>query len=279
MTTNDYEVIIIGGGAAGLSAATVLGRAHRSVLVIDNGKQSNLRSSEAHAVFTRDKTNPKELYRIAREQLSEYSSVVVIEDTVMSSSKQPEGFRVVTANHGSLQTTAVLLAQGMDYVPVDIKGAQELFGTKAWHCPYCEGYEAEGKKILAIYDDIGQAHMSKLLPLWIKDLHFRHPGEVNELINVPEGVLVEMNSGIEEIFDQVAIQTIMQQRDDLYSVLGCSSTQSGRVVIDQFGATSTPGVFAAGDQASDMAQVNLAVASGHTAGVGINMYLLNSLVN
>lgn len=274
MNITKYDAIIIGGGAAGLSAAMVLGRARRNVLLVDNQKQSNLIAEEAHAVFTRDRSKPSELYEIARTQISKYATVTIINDSVLEAKSIKMGFQVTVSKSRVFESSVVLLSQGMKYTPLGIKGANELFGKKAWHCPYCEGYEARGKKVLAVYESAAQAHMSNLLPLWIDDLHFKKPGEVIELKNIPEGVLAVMGDGSEERFDQVAIQANLSQRDDIYSQLHCSIGSTDRVIVDQFGATTTKGVFAAGDQASDVNQVNLAVAGGHAVGIRINSYLL-----
>jgi thioredoxin reductase len=269
-----YDVAIIGAGAAGLAAATVLARAHRKVLLVDNGKQSNLLSQEAHAVFTRDKTQPSELYRIANEQLAQYESVEITRNTIVSVKKIDDTFALISNEKDSFNARVVLLSQGMKYEPVDIPGVLNLFGHKAWHCPYCDGYEAEGKKVLAIHDQPAQQHMKKILPIWIEDIHFKTPTEIKSVSEVEDGVVVTLLDESVEFYDQLVVQTVLTQRDNLYKQLGCELSDTGRLKVNQFNSTTIPGVFAAGDQMSEMSQVNIAVASGHLAAIGINSFLL-----
>jgi thioredoxin reductase len=268
-----YDVAIIGAGAAGLAAATVLARAHRKVLLVDNGKQSNLLSQEAHAVFTRDKTQPSELYRIANEQLAQYESVEITRNTIVSVKKIDDTFALISNEKDSFNARVVLLSQGMKYEPVDIPGVLNLFGHKAWHCPYCDGYEAEGKKVLAIHDEPAQQHMKKILPIWIENIHFKTPTEIKSVSEVEDGVMVTLLDESVEFYDQLVVQTVLTQRDNLYEQLGCELSDTGRLEVNQFNSTTVPGVFAAGDQMSEMSQVNIAVASGHLAAIGINSFL------
>ena len=273
MNEDIYDVLIVGAGVAGLSAATVLGRAHRSVLLVDNGKQSNLISKEAHAVFTRDKTPPSDLYKIANEQLHNYKTVHPVSGVIKKIKKNGNIFEVTIEKLGTFMSKSVLLSQGMNYTPLDIMGMRDIFGNEAWHCPYCEGYEANGKKVLAIYELASQEHMKKLLPIWIEDLHFKTPNEVISVIKKHDGIHAQIDDGSVEIYDEIAVQTFMTQRDDIHRQLKCTLTETGRIQVDPFGHTSSLGVFSAGDQASDMSQINLAVSSGHIAGIGLNMFL------
>lgn len=265
---NTYNTIIIGGGAAGLSAAMVLGRANRKVLIIDAGKQSNRVSKEAHAVFTRDKMSPQELYAIAREQVLSYPSITII-DGVVSSIKKTEHFEIHLENGNTVFAKAIVLAQGVNYILPDVKGLQELYGTKAWHCPFCDGYEANNKKVLGMVEAERLGHMKSMLGNWTTDSIWVVPNQVEELVDVEKGVEVRMKDGTSFIVDQVLTDVTLKPRDEIADTLGCARSKDGHIKIDSEGKTSVEGVYAAGDQSSTSGQVNFAVSAGHTAGMGI----------
>lgn len=263
-----YDVVVIGGGAAGLSGAMVLARANLKVLVIDNNRQSNLVSHAAHAVFTRDKTNPNELYKIAREQLLAYPTVEIFNDTVVKIN-QDEIFSFILKSGIEITSKYVLFAQGVDYKLPDIQGVKALFGTKIWHCPFCEGYEANDKKILVIVDDEKRPHIQSLLPLWSKRLSYIKPEELLSVEDKADGLIAKYVAGQEEYFDAALVQTTPTQRDSLAEQLGCEKTETGHIKVDEMNMTTIENVFSAGDQSSMFQQVNLAVAAGHIAGVAI----------
>ena len=133
------EVIVVGGGAAGLSAALVLGRSRRRTLVVDDGMPRNAPSAEAHSIFTRDGAAPAELLRIAREQLSPYGTVEMRHDRVTAVRREGEGFAVSLAGGGQVTARRLLLAIGVRDLLPDIDGFAELWGRSVLHCPYCHG--------------------------------------------------------------------------------------------------------------------------------------------
>lgn len=268
-----HDTIIVGGGAAGLAAATVLARAHRKVTIVDAGKQSNLVAHEAHGVFTRDKTPPKELYAIATEQLLQYPTARIIRGTVATITIAPHGFTTQLASGKSYASKTIVLAQGMNYVLPEIDGLQALWGTKAWYCPYCEGYESQGKKLLAIMEGAWRKRLSHILPIWNNDITMFSPQQVNRVALEAETVKVYLHDGSVVEADQIVTQISQQPRDKLAQDLGCKTTETGHIQIDAEMRTTTPGVYAAGDQTMPGGQINFAVAAGHRAGMSINTYL------
>jgi thioredoxin reductase len=297
-----FDCAIIGGGAAGLSAAMVLARSHRAAALIDNGRQSNLATLEAHSVFSRDKVAPAELYAIVREQLAKYISVVTMDDTALSVIKADAGFQVALAGGESLSCRVVLLAQGSSYELPQIPGIQDLWGRKVFHCPYCDGWEMTDKRLLAVGDEAWQESMSRTLPNWTRCLTWARPHEVRGLRDAQAGLLAELEAGLQidwqqptaseakaEVlgreaqasqtfgavghqveFDRVIVQTNCTVRDGIAVSLGCELNEKGQVVTDEQGRTSAAGVYAAGDIADQAKYINVAAASGTLAGVAIN---------
>lgn len=268
----EFDAAIIGGGAAGLAAATVLARAHATVLVIDAGQQSNRVSHAVGAAFTRDGTPPDELYRIAREQLLAYPSAQIADDTVQSVTKD-DWFVLTLASGLNVRSKTLLLAQGMRYALPEVEGIEALWGSKAWHCPYCHGYEATGKKLILIMSNQRSDHMQMLLPSWTNDFTHVEPATIKRVYAENDGVVVELKDGTRRKADEVMVETTYVSRDALAESLGCERTETGHVQVDSFGKSSVEGVFAAGDLASPMTQVNIAVASGHMAGISMHQTL------
>lgn len=270
---NIYDAIIVGGGAAGLSAATVLARAHANVVVIDNQMQSNGVTPATHGVFTRDGESPAELYRIARSQLSNYLSCEFKDGTVIELEKNGDNFVARLKDGAVIWAKTVLLAQGVQYELPEIPGLAELWGDKAWHCPFCHGYDSTDQNILVIGDTQKLAHLKQLLPRWTDKVDYQEIAKVTELKDSKEGVDVVFSDGLMKSYDGILAQTIPKPRDALADLLGCKRSKAGIILVDDLGKTSVSSVYSAGDQSSMMQQVNLAVAAGHKAGIAIIMKL------
>ena len=269
-----YDAAVIGGGAAGLAAAMVLARARRSVIVIDDGKQSNLVSSASHGVFAHDGTKPAALYQKAREELRRYPTMTFEDDRVTAITRsRKDMFQVTTVNKLAITAKTILFAQGVNYNLPNVDGIEDLWGSDAWHCPYCDGYESADKKLLVIGSEEWLEHMQLSLRSWSNDATFLHPNKVTKLTKVDDKITAILENGRSITFDKVVVETTPSPRDTLADSLGCERESNGNLVIKQNSRTSADGVYAAGDQASEVAQVNVAVASGHMAGVNIDMYL------
>jgi thioredoxin reductase len=260
----DFDSIIVGGGAAGLAAAMVLVRGRRSVLLIDSGAQNNLRTTHSGGVFLHDGEAPSALYARALEQLRDYPTFTLLRDCVESIEPVDGGFRV---NSGQTARTLVL-AQGVQFIPSEIPGVDALWGTKIVNCPFCDGYESRNLRVLGVGNEDWLGHMGGLLPNWVDDLSWSASADLESVEDVVDGIRVNYKDGRSETFERMFAQQVWTQRADLVDALRCDRTPEGSLVLDGFGQTTVHGVFAAGDQTGGPMQVNLAVGSGHLAGIG-----------
>ena len=291
-----YDAVVVGGGPAGLNAALILGRACRRVLLCDAGNGRNAPAAEAHGILTRDGTPPAELRRIGREQLRPYA-VDVRDLDVVDIDRAGNGFAVALGDGTKVRARKVLLATGMvDELP-PIAGIEALWGNGVFNCPYCHGWEVRNQP-LAVYGR-GEAglHLVTLLRGWSDDvvlctdgasgLNEEERGRLGALsvgLREEEIVLLDGADGALEriVFADgsalsrrgLLLHAPVRQRSDLPARLGCAFTDQGRIAVDEVGATTVPGVAAAGDAANLMPQVMVAAASGVLAGAGLNRAML-----
>jgi thioredoxin reductase len=292
----NWECIIVGGGAAGLSAALVLGRARRRVLVLDAGGQSNLPAHGIGGLLGHDGLPPSELYVRARTELAAYPSVELRDLSVAAAEREDGGFVLTTEDAEALHAPRVLLAMGMDYAVPDLPGVAELWGGPVFHCPYCHGWEVRDGA-LAVLGNLAAAHRALLLRRWSADvvLLTDGPAELDDdererlaRAGVPvderpvsgvrgrAGALeaVLFADGGELARDGLLVPAPLRQRSSLAADLGAELTERGAVDADPFGRTTVPGLYAAGDVASPMPQVAGAIADGSRAAAAINDSLL-----
>jgi thioredoxin reductase (NADPH) len=281
----DFEALVVGGAAAGLSAALVLGRARVRTLVVDAGEPSNRSAPAIGGLLGQDSTSPARLYAAGREQLTELPAVDLRTD-VVTGIEPARAFRATLAGGETLTAGRVLIAGGMRYGVPDVPGLPELWGESAFMCPYCHGWEHRDQKI-AILGGAGAAHRVALLRSWTRDLVVLADGEpTDDLADVPiderpvESVapgLVRFVDGGELEVDALHVVAPMAPRDGLVAGLGVKTTDSqqgtGVAVADKFGATSVPRVFAAGD-AAGAGNVAAAIATGSLAATGLHRSLV-----
>jgi thioredoxin reductase len=291
-----WECVIVGGGAAGLSAAVVLGRARRRVLVLDAGEQSNRPAHGIGGLLGHDGLPPAELYRRGRAELAAYPSVEVREIRVATGSRQDGGFELATADGAVLQAERVLLATGMDYAVPELPGVAELWGDTVFHCPYCHGWEVRDGA-LAVLGNLAAAHRTLLLRQWSADVVLLTDGpaeldadERERLARAGVPIVERRVAGVrararrldavvfadggELARDGLLVPALLRQRSELAEELGAELTERGTVDVDAFGRTTVPGLFAAGDIGSAMPQVSGAIADGARAAAAINDELL-----
>lgn len=291
------DVAIVGGGAGGLSAALVLGRMRRHVIVIDGGEPRNAPSHGVHGFLSRDGIAPAELLQIGRDQLQPYSTVSVRKGFV-TQAVQREGYFELTLKDGDvLQARKLLLATGVKDILPDIEGLRDFWGTSVAHCPYCHGWEARDTSIAILLKTGEHAiHMATLLHPLSNDLVVCTNDEPDftteqrqqlESFGVPvyDGIIerVEGTSGRLErlVFadgrtlerQTIFVEPYVIQHTDLAQQLGCALKESGLVEVDHAGETSVPGVYAVGDMANPAAQVVVAAYSGMMAAAMINREL------
>ncbi|HZG55556.1 NAD(P)/FAD-dependent oxidoreductase [Paenibacillus sp.] len=292
------DAAIIGGGPAGLNAALVLGRARRSVVVIDEALPRNRVTRESHGFLTRDGAPPGELLRIAREQLEPYPSVRYTKDAVIAAEGADGRFVVTTASGATYRARKLLFAAGRKDLPLDVPGLADVYGKSAFVCPYCDGWELRDRRIVWIGKGAFALHMAMTLSGWTDritlclhgadDLPEAHREELRRhgipfylsrvrAIESRDGQAerVMLEDGTALACEGIFFAPNLAPGTDLPHSLGCQITENGTVVVaDAFGATSVPGVFCAGDAATEMYQVVAAASSGALAAIGINKALL-----
>jgi thioredoxin reductase len=290
-----YDVVIVGGGPAGLSAALVLGRARRRVLVCDAGEPRNSRSHGLHGYLTRDGTPPLEFLRLGREELERYGITprsVAVRDVV----RRPDGFDVLLEGDERVHTQLVLLASGVrDDVP-QIPGVDACYGISVHHCPYCDGWEHRDKTIAVLGETRSPAALALSLKTWSNRIVAFTNGRVrlgasqrrqldehgialrqDRIARVAHdnGRLtgVVMAHGETVACEAMFFTAAQRQQCEITKRIGCEFTRKGTVKTDHLGATCVPGIYVVGDASRDVQFVIVAAAEGAKAGVAINKAL------
>lgn len=291
------DVVIVGAGPAGLSAALILGRCRRSVLVCDNSQPRNGRSHAVHGFLTRDGIAPYELRLIGLEQLQPYSSVTVREIEVTDAERLDGCFETTLATGERIPSRMLLLATGMrDDLPA-VEGAEAFYGSGIHHCPYCDGWEHRDEPT-AVYGR-GQQGVGLALELtaWTRDIVLCTDG-ANDLDAHQRKRLDQAGIGLREeriqrftgtdgVFDGVMFTdgaplsrralffgTGVRQHSHLPGKLGCEFTHDGAVKTGDHESTCVPGLYVAGDASRRAHLVIIAAAEGATAAFDINTALL-----
>lgn len=238
-----HDVIIIGGGPAGLQAALTLGRMHRSTLLLDSGEYRNAAASHMHNVAGHDGTPPAEYRAQVRRELEAYESVEVREARVREVGGTIDDFTVTLEDGTTLPTRRLLLATGVRDVLPEIPGVAELWGELVHHCPFCHGHELAGRRI-GLVDNPHAEMLAGML---------RAISPQVQVIDVPTSVerrgeaVVAATAGGEVELDGLFVQAPFVQSAPFADQLGLEILESGCIAVDPFGATSVPGVAAAGD--------------------------------
>jgi thioredoxin reductase len=298
MDVRPYDVAVIGGGAAGLSAALVLGRARRRVVVIDTGAPRNAPAAHMQGFLSRDGMPPADLLALARQEVRGYG-VEIIEDEVVR--VQP-AFTLGLAGGGSVTARRLLSATGaVDQLP-DIPGARERWGRDFLHCPYCHGWEVRDEAIGVLGTDPGSIDHAHLLRQWSDDIvYFSH----SQLLTAEERAALDAR-GIEVIEGTVTGFSVVDDRlhavelsdgrvvpraavfmrpslrprsEALTESLGCEVGEGGFVRVDATGKTSVSGVWVAGNAGNPRAQVITAAGEGSAAAIAINADLVQEDVH
>ena len=289
----EWDCVVVGAGAAGLSAALALGRARRRTLVVDAGRQSNLSAHGIGGLLGFDGRPPAELYATGRAELETYPTLEVRTGEITTGRADGDGFVLGLADGGEIRTRRVLLATGMDYVTPPIPGLAELWGRSAFHCPFCHGWEARDQPIAVLASGERAEHMALMMRGWTDDVVVLTNGvaavtgdlpvderEVARLVSeAGELVAVEFTDGSRLPRRAVLVATTLRQRSDLAAQLGVAAMPPGPVLadavaVDPFHRTSVPGVFAAGDLSVSMPSVAAAIAAGSLSGAAIVQSLL-----
>jgi thioredoxin reductase len=294
-----WDCIVVGAGAAGLSAALVLGRARRRTLVIDAGQQSNRHTAGIGGLLANDRRPPLDFYGTGRAEVATYRTVDLRSGEVVSGRRDEEDFVLELADGSTEVARRVLLATGMEYRYPPLEGIEERWGRSVFHCPFCHGWEHRDRP-LAVFDRGG----ALMLTAWSDDVTLLTDGPTDltpedrdrleaagvaidersvAALRGPDGTLtaVTFTDGSERPCGGLLIPVTLHQRSTLAAQLGAATNDPGplfanALAVDAKSATTVPGLFAAGDAGGVMPSVANAVASGNTAAAMVVMSLMTA---
>jgi thioredoxin reductase len=297
----NFDVIVIGGGAAGLSAALVLSRARRTVLVVDSGTPRNAPAAHMHGFLSRDGLPPGDLLAIGREEVRGYGGKIVEGAVTGLAPSVSSGFGVLLADGTRTQARRLLVATGLrDELP-DVPGLRERWARDVLHCPYCHGHEVRDQQLGVLGTSPEAVRYAQIVRQWTHDLvYFTQPDSLTaaeraqlmaRAIGIVEGTVsgllieddrlrgVEMDDGRRVPRDALFVPPRFVPNNDLLVALRCEIDESGWVVADGTGRTSAPGVWVAGNVANPRAQVVTAAGEGSAAAIAINADLVDQDVS
>jgi thioredoxin reductase len=294
--TKMHDVIIVGGGPAGLNAALVLARCRRKVVLFDTGKGRNIRSHGLHNYLTRDGILPTDFRKKALEEVKRYGVRIIHREVVQALHKGSNGFEVVDQKQERYPGRKLLIATGLrDNLPT-VEGMGTYFGSSIFHCPYCDGWEVRDQKIGVYARNKNGTDLCLSLRNWSKDVTLFCDGRnylkdqekklLNRLgveiftgkircVEGKNGKLKRVVFTNHETRDCDAIFFVngYHQQSGLLRSIGCSINAKGVAITNRHQQTNIPGLYVAGDVARDMHFVVVAAAEGAKAGVAINKEL------
>lgn len=296
--SQEFEIIIIGGSYAGLSAAMSLGRALRKVLVIDSGQPCNRQTPHSHNFLTQDGQKPGAIAAIALTQLENYNTIQFYKGLATNASKREDSFRIETQAGDIFHAKKLIFATGLKDIMPDIPGFAECWGISVIHCPYCHGYEVRHQKTGIIANGDAAFHYAQLINNWTKELTVftNGPATLSEehlaklkkhtinIIETPIERLMHSDGKIETLAltdgSEISLNAIYSrpafvQHSVIPEALGCELTEHGLLKVDNFQRTNIEGVFVCGDNSNPMRSVAMAVASGSASGAIVNHELIS----
>jgi thioredoxin reductase len=294
------DAVIVGGGPAGLSAALVLGRARKNVLVLDTGKPANSASANAiGGLLSQGGVTPAELRRNGRDQLAEFPTVDVRDGEVLDADLTAEGFFVKSHGGQAVRARSLVLAHGLRYDPPPLPGVRSLWGQSVFHCPFCDGWEVRDRPLALHGNGPSAARSALVLSGWSNDVVLLTDGPANlngeramlesagvrireepirELVG-RDGQLdrIEFMHGPDEWGEALFVRTTREQPNGLADALGCELGEGGTIETDLDGRTGVAGIYAAGDAATDHSRsVANAVGSGSRAAYAVALDLVTA---
>ena len=295
--SKDFEVIIIGGSYAGLSAAMALGRSLRRVLIIDSSMPCNRQTPHSHNFITHDGETPSDIARKAKAEVLKYETVSFINDTAISGKRLDGGFTIVTQSGKELYAKKLIFATGIKDTMPDIKGFADCWGISVIHCPYCHGYEFKNKHTGILADGAKAFHLASLvnnltdkLTLFTKNKAALTEEQNIKLQqhNIPiidsdiaeiehtNGYInnVIFSDGTSRPYDAIYAALPFTQHSDIPVSLGCELNEHGYIKVTSMQETTVDGVFACGDNTNMMRALANAVYAGNVAGAVVNAKLV-----
>lgn len=292
-----FDVIIVGGSYAGLSAAMALSRALRTVLLIDAGKPANRFTPYSHNFITHDGKRPDEIATLARQQVAKYSSVQQVEGFVVSAEKVEHEFIVGLDTGTQFASTKLIFATGIVDLMPTIPGFADCWGKSVLHCPYCHGYEVRNTRTGILGNGDYAFEFGSLISNWTRELIIftngtatlsavqkatldRHHIPVIEqriqALHHDQGYLksISFENGRSTTLSTIYARPEFKQHTNLPAQLGCELTPEGYIKIDSSHRTTVAGVYACGDNVTRLRTVSNAVAMGTVAGMMANKDLI-----
>jgi thioredoxin reductase len=293
-----YDTVIIGGSFAGLSAALYLGRARRSVCIVDTGKPRNRAAAASHGQFAHDGSNPMTMLATMRRQVAAYPTVRFVDEAAVEVAPEGETFRVKFNQGEVVEGRTLLLAFGITDILPGLPGLAERWGKTVMHCPYCHGYEFSGKRLGVLNLSPMSVHQAALIPEWGPTTFFLNGGALDPAAAADlmrRGVTIEratverligdgttlsavgLGDGREQALDALFIGPPYRFNSDIAERLGCA-IETGplgpAVIVDEMKATNVPGIYAAGDITRMGHTITFACADGVTAALAIHRALI-----
>lgn len=296
---HDYDVAVVGGSFAGLSAALQLSLGRRRVVVIDAGLARNRFTGVTHGMLGHDGRSPAEIRRLGREQLLAYPTSSMVEDTVASASGANDDFRLALSGGGEITARRIILAVGVTDTLPDIDGLVAGWGTSVIHCPYCHGYEYRDQRLGVLASMPMSVHQATLVRDWSDNVTlFANGVDLSDddraaldrrgvrIVEPPVASVAHRDGHLEAVcladgssvpLDALFVAPKTAPTGTLHVDLGCrvaDGPMGPYIEVDDRRATSVPGVCAAGDAARVMAAAALAASDGTMAGSMAHMSLL-----
>lgn len=292
-----WDAIVVGGGPAGLSAATWLARYRRRTLVLDAGEHRNRTVDRAHGYLTRDPVDPRTLLDAAVADLGAYPCVECRPLEVVGVEGKRGRFRLEVADGQQVEARRIVLATGVVDATPDLEGFAEHYGASAFHCPSCDGYEAAERDVVVLGWSSHVAGFALELLDWAASVTVVTDGrrfegdEGDRRALCDHGVDVIEDDAVAFVGRRGALRAVRMAgggelpcqmaffslghspRTALADGLGCTRTADGYLQVDEHGQTSVPGVYAAGDVTPGFQLIQVAAAKGTTAGVGAALSL------
>ena len=285
-----YDAVIVGGGPAGLSAALVLGRARKRVLVVDSDRPANAVSQGVGGLLGHDRVKPADLRERGRRQLAEHANVEFRHGAIEHAERIRDMFAITATGGPPVRAHAIVLAHGLHYDPPRLPGIRPLWGRSVFHCAFCDGWEVRDRPLAFHGSGPGAVRSALVLAGWTDDVVLCTDGapDPGGVVLAQAGVRVrtepiarltgedgrlrqiEFAHGPAERREALFVNTRRDQPNGLAAALGCGLTDAGTVVTDADGRTSTPGVYAAGDAATQHSRsVANAIGTGSRVGYAV----------
>ncbi|MBZ6527246.1 NAD(P)/FAD-dependent oxidoreductase [Aerococcaceae bacterium DSM 111021] len=286
------DVVVIGGGPAGMSAALVAGRGRNDVLLIDEEKPRNAVTNESHAFLTRDGITPEDFRKKGRRDLLKYPTITIQNERIASIARNKDGsFQLTTSSEDIIHTKNVVLATGLTETLPNVKDIENYYGSSIFSCPFCDGWEMKERPLIFITESNQAFHVVKLLKNWTDDLivatnglevfdteqktlmkknNIRLIGDKITQLNGTNGELqsVEFENGETILRTGGFCSTDLNNKLPFTQQLGIEVSEAGFITTDMMGRTNINGLYAAGE-ITGPSQLIVSASQGHMAGMGI----------